>query len=79
MVIGHKIKLNFDKAHLSVWVQSALLLLFYLYSYGQEKFQNPILPGGYPDPSVCRVGDTFYMFNSSFEYFPGYQFIKVKI
>ena len=36
VVIGHKIKLNFDKAHLSVWVQSALLLLFYLYSYGQK-------------------------------------------
>lgn len=78
MVIGHKIKLNFDKAHLSVWVQSALLLLFYLYSYGQEKFQNPILPGGYPDPSICSVGDTFYMVNSSFEYFPGLPIHKSK-
>ena len=34
-------------------------------------FTNPILPGGYPDPSICRVGDTFYLVNSSFEYFPG--------
>lgn len=32
---------------------------------------NPILPGSYPDPSICRVGDDFYMVNSSFEYFPG--------
>ncbi|MEB0276723.1 glycoside hydrolase family 43 protein, partial [Cryobacterium sp. 5B3] len=34
-------------------------------------FANPVLPGMYPDPSVCRVGDTFYLANSSFEYFPG--------
>ncbi len=32
---------------------------------------NPILPGFYPDPSICRVGDDFYLVNSSFEYFPG--------
>lgn len=36
-----------------------------------QSFTNPILPGGYPDPSVCKVGDFFYMANSSFEYFPG--------
>lgn len=34
-------------------------------------FRNPILPGFYPDPSICRVGDDFYMVTSSFEYFPG--------
>ncbi|UCE95083.1 MAG: glycoside hydrolase family 43 protein [Flavobacteriaceae bacterium] len=37
----------------------------------KASFLNPILPGGYPDPSICRVGDTFYLVNSSFEYFPG--------
>ncbi len=36
-----------------------------------ETFQNPILPGFYPDPSICRVGDTYYMVNSSFEWYPG--------
>ncbi len=36
-----------------------------------KDFENPILSGFYPDPSVCRVGDTFYMVNSSFEWFPG--------
>jgi alpha-N-arabinofuranosidase len=35
------------------------------------KYQNPIIPGFYPDPSVCRVGEDFYLVNSSFEYFPG--------
>ena len=31
----------------------------------------PILPGFHPDPSICRVGDDYYLINSSFEYFPG--------
>src|SRR6056300_1199745 len=34
-------------------------------------FTNPILRGSYPDPSIRRVGDDFYIVNSSFEYFPG--------
>ena len=34
-------------------------------------YQNPIIPGFYPDPSVCRVGADFYLVNSTFEYFPG--------
>jgi len=32
---------------------------------------NPILKGFYPDPSICRVGDDFYIACSSFVYFPG--------
>ncbi len=32
---------------------------------------NPILKGFYPDPSICRVGDDYYLVTSSFEYFPG--------
>ncbi len=34
-------------------------------------FENPILPGSYPDPSICRVGDDYYLVTSSFEWFPG--------
>jgi xylan 1,4-beta-xylosidase len=34
-------------------------------------FSNPILPGFYPDPSICRVGEDFYVVTSTFEYFPG--------
>lgn len=37
----------------------------------QSKFNNPILPGFYPDPSICRVNNDYYLVNSSFEYFPG--------
>jgi alpha-N-arabinofuranosidase len=36
-----------------------------------ERYRNPILPGFYPDPSLCRVGDDFYLATSSFEFFPG--------
>ena len=34
-------------------------------------YQNPILPGFYPDPSICRVEDDYYLITSTFEYFPG--------
>lgn len=34
-------------------------------------YRNPVLPGFYPDPSVCRVGEEYYLVNSSFEFFPG--------
>lgn len=32
---------------------------------------NPILPGFYPDPSICAVGDDYYLVHSTFSYFPG--------
>lgn len=34
-------------------------------------FTNPVVPGFFPDPSVCRVGADYYLACSSFEYFPG--------
>lgn len=34
-------------------------------------YHNPVIPGFHPDPSVCRVGDNYYLVNSSFEFFPG--------
>jgi xylan 1,4-beta-xylosidase len=33
--------------------------------------QRPVIPGFHPDPSVCRVDDTYYLVTSSFEYAPG--------
>jgi xylan 1,4-beta-xylosidase len=35
------------------------------------EFHNPILTGFYPDPSICRVGNDYYLVNSTFTYFPG--------
>lgn len=36
-----------------------------------QTYRNPILPGGYPDPSITYDGEFYYMVNSSFELFPG--------
>ena len=36
-----------------------------------NQIQNPIIPGFSPDPSICRVGDDYYIVNSTFEWFPG--------
>jgi len=35
--------------------------------------RNPILPGFNPDPSICRVGDDYYIATSTFEWYPGVQ------
>ncbi len=35
------------------------------------QYANPILKGFYPDPSVTRVGEDYYLVNSTFSYFPG--------
>lgn len=37
----------------------------------RRTLHNPILPGCYPDPSICRAGDDYYLVTSTFEYFPG--------
>lgn len=37
----------------------------------QLVLNNPILPGFYPDPAICKVGSDYYMVNSTFVYFPG--------
>jgi xylan 1,4-beta-xylosidase len=36
-----------------------------------QMVRNPILSGSYPDPSICRVGEDYYLVTSTFEYFPG--------
>lgn len=34
-------------------------------------YENPVLGGDYPDPSILRVGDDYYLTHSCFEYLPG--------
>jgi xylan 1,4-beta-xylosidase len=36
-----------------------------------QAFNNPVLAGFYPDPSICKGSDGYYMVTSSFAYFPG--------
>lgn len=37
----------------------------------RKSIKNPIIPGFYPDPSICRAGDDYYLVCSSFELSPG--------
>ena len=49
-----------------------ILVQFLIFLSAKEgNFINPIISGAHPDPSICRVGDNYYIVNSSFEYFPG--------
>lgn len=34
-------------------------------------YENPVICGMYPDPSVCEKDGVYYLVNSTFEYFPG--------
>ena len=35
------------------------------------RYQNPIITGFYPDPSICKANGKYYLVCSSFQYFPG--------
>ena len=39
----------------------------------KTRIPNPVLPGFNPDPSILRVGETYYVATSTFEWFPGVQ------
>ena len=62
---------DFAKASVIKYLFTLLVLFLSCSTHAQNTFLNPIFPGGYPDPSICRVGDDFYIVNSSFEYYPG--------
>ncbi len=45
---------------------------------GPGEYRNPILSGYYPDPSITRVGDDYYIVLSSFAHFPGLPIFRSK-
>lgn len=45
--------------------------IYNAYPLKPDEFYNPILQGCYPDPSICRKGDDYYLISSSFAFFPG--------
>jgi xylan 1,4-beta-xylosidase len=55
----------------SLWLIPALSSMAVDEASQTAKFENPVISGFHADPSVCRVGDDYYVANSSFEYFPG--------
>ena len=51
-----------------------ILLMVFLLSglaRGADFYQNPILRGVNPDPSICRVGEDYYLITSSMYFYPG--------
>jgi len=63
-----RMKLNINLSY----IVSLVICLIATTALSQElTYQNPVIPGFNPDPSVCRVGDDYYLVTSTFEYFPG--------
>lgn len=49
-----------------------------IFSQNNQYFTNPILAGFYPDPSICKVEDNYYLVNSTFSFFPGIPIFQSK-
>ena len=47
------------------------IILSFSFSLKAHTYSNPVIPGFYPDPSICRVDSDYYLVNSTFHYFPG--------
>jgi len=72
IILAKDLKLNRKNMKTSLCLFIIASILFTVDSiYGQTTFKNPIVTGMNPDPSICRVGDDYYLVNSTFEYFPG--------
>lgn len=41
-----------------------------------SQYQNPVIAGFYPDPSITKKDDAYYLVNSSFGYWPGLPIFK---
>lgn len=61
-----RIKRNMTRKFLLIAIS-----LFLLQSANTQFVTNPILAGYYPDPSICKAGDDYYIVNSSFAHYPG--------
>jgi len=61
-----------DSPDTSTWVQFSSFTYEGKTDIGANtgEYLNPIIAGFYPDPSICRVDDDYYLVNSAFNYFP---------
>lgn len=41
------------------------------YRPNEHEYQNPVIAGFYPDPSILRVGADYYLVTSTFSFYPG--------
>ncbi len=64
------LKTAFDLAHEKRFVEIEAYFEAWCGAPLAHMYRNPIRRGMFPDPSVVRVGEDYYMVNSSFIYFP---------
>lgn len=60
----------FDLAHENHFTEIEQYFCDYYKTTYESTYHNPIRTGMYPDPSIIRVGDDYYMANSTFIFFP---------
>ena len=60
----------FDIAHENHFHEIEQYFCDYYKTTYEDTYHNPIRTGMYPDPSIIRVGDDYYMVNSTFIFFP---------
>lgn len=53
-------------------------LLFFTISFQQLSAQTLVLPGDYPDPSVVKIGDTYWASATTSNWLPAYPLLKSK-
>lgn len=55
---------------MSKMVIALMVTALHLSVMGQVTYQNPVIPGDYPDPSIIRVGDDYYATATTSEWAP---------
>ena len=51
-------------------IVSIISMLLLSFGASAQGYKNPVLPGFHAAPSIYRVGDDFYLVNSTLQYFP---------
>ena len=54
-----------------LWLAASVITALQLTAQSAGAYLNPVIPGFNPDPSICRVGNDYYVVNSTFHYFLG--------
>jgi xylan 1,4-beta-xylosidase len=52
--------------------------VYQVHHAGEGEYLNPILAGFYPDPSLTRAENDYYLISSTFAYFPGIPIFRSK-
>ena len=70
--------LFFSMKKVTHYIFVGVLIFLGFQAKAQFHLKNPILPGFYPDPSIVKVGEDYYLVNSTFVYFPGIPILHSK-